>query len=220
MDGGDVPISGLESQDRPSLRVQAHGESVEIEYPGSFLAGGPVRMTMGKKDEFDSSGETAGYISLDQALLEARRLARQSDERYTRQLGWEQIVWAESSSEQREDSYRVVLLFRRPARGVREEQTGEEEFIFDLTGKLQDRQVLVWPEGTASGARSSSAAPSLEDEAPRAPHFPPQRPGSNDGMFFPPFVMMRMCLGVLAAFFRGLKRLVELFQPKERQNKG
>lgn len=32
---------------------------------------------MEKRDAFDSSGETLGYISLDQAVLEARRLARQ-----------------------------------------------------------------------------------------------------------------------------------------------
>ena len=100
---------------------------------------------MEKRDEFDSSGETQGYISLDQAGLEARRLARQDEERYLQRLGWDQIVWTESSSEPREDSYRVVLQFRRPSRGLREEQTGEEEFIFNLTGKLQDRQVLVSP---------------------------------------------------------------------------
>ena len=175
---------------------------------------------MEKKDEFDSSGETAGYISLDQALLEARRLARLNDERYIHQLGWEQIVWAESSSERREDSYRVVLLFRRPARGISAEQTGEDEFIFDLTGQLQDRQVLVWPEAAASGARSSPTAPPLEDMAPRAPHFPPQRPGLDGGMFFLPFLKMRIILGILTALFHGLQRLVESFQAKKRRNKG
>ena len=174
---------------------------------------------MQKKDEFDPSGETAGYVSLDQALLEARRLARQNDERYIHQLGWEQIVWVESSSEQREDSYRVVLLFRRPARGVREEQTGEEEFIFDLTGKLQDRQVLVWPEGAASGARSSPAAPSLEEMAPRVPPFLRQRPGTGGMMFFPPFIKLRIIVGILTALSHSWKRVMELFQAKERRNK-
>ena len=41
---------------------------------------------MEKRDEFDSSGETVGYVSLDQALLEARRLARQNDELYIQRL--------------------------------------------------------------------------------------------------------------------------------------
>ncbi len=67
---------------------------------------------MKKRDEFDSSGETQGYISLDQAGLDARRLARQDEESYLERLGWDQIVWTDSSSEQREDSYRVVLRFR------------------------------------------------------------------------------------------------------------
>ena len=175
---------------------------------------------MNEKDEFDSSGETAGYVSLDQALLEARRLARQNDGRYMHQLGWEQIVWLEGSSEQREDSYRVVLLFRRPARSISEEQTGEEEFIFDLTGQLHDRQVLVWPEAAASDTRSSPTDPSLVDMASRAPNFPPQRPEFGGGMFFLPFVKMRILVGILAAFSHGLKRLMEQFQSKERGDKG
>ena len=72
------------------------------------------------------------------------------------------MVWTESRSEQREDSYRVVLHFRRPARGLGEEQIGEEEFLFDLTGVLQDRQVLVWPEGgeiSTGGLPETSVTP-------------------------------------------------------------
>ena len=42
---------------------------------------------MEKRDEFDSSGEAHGYISLDQAGLDARRLARQDEERYLQRLG-------------------------------------------------------------------------------------------------------------------------------------
>ena len=42
-----------------------------------------------------------------------------------------------------------MLGFQRPAQGLREEQTGEEEFLFDLIGELQDRQVLLWPESAA-----------------------------------------------------------------------
>ena len=106
-----------------------------------------------KKDQFDSAGEAVGYTSLDQAVLQARTLARQGEERQRQRLGWDEIVWTEANSEQREDSYRVVLQFRRPGHGLREDQTGEEEFIFDLTGSLQDRQVLAWPEAARTGTR-------------------------------------------------------------------
>jgi hypothetical protein len=163
---------------------------------------------MEKRDEFDSSGETQGYISLDQAGLDARRLARQDEERYRQRLGWDQIVWTESSAEQREDSYRVVLQFRRPTRGLREEQTGEEEFIFDLTGKLQDRQVLLWPEGELSGAGFAPATSSPPVEAPPASYVPPRREEYGDGMMFPPFQMIGMCMGILTTLALALKRLV------------
>ena len=100
---------------------------------------------MNKKDEFDSSGEAREYISLDQAVLEARRMARQDDDHHRQRLGSDQIVWTELSSDRREDSYRVVLQFRAPAHRWQREQTGQEEFIFDLNGNLLERQVLAWP---------------------------------------------------------------------------
>ena len=56
---------------------------------------------MDKRDEFNSSGESVEYISLDQAVLQARRLARQDDERYIRRLGWDEIVWSEIASDKR-----------------------------------------------------------------------------------------------------------------------
>jgi len=127
---------------------------------------------MEKRDQFDSSGQVKGYISLDQAMLLARQRAREDAQLYRRRLGWEEIVWSELSSEQREDTYRVVLQFRRPARLVREEQTGEEEFVFDLTGKLEFRQVLAWPEG-AESAPPPPAAPPAEEAVPRPTTPPP-----------------------------------------------
>ena len=143
-----------------------------------------------KHDEFDfdSAGEAPAYISLDQAVLQARHLARQDEARYLERLGWEEVVWTEISSEQREDSYRVVLKFRRPARGLQEEQTGEEEFLFDLTGVLQDRQVLLWPEGAAEnsqGTATTAAGPdisaTLVSEAPSPPQSlgPSPAPGTQ-----------------------------------------
>ena len=101
-----------------------------------------------EKFDFTGEGEAVNYISLPQAVLAARRLARENDEHYKEGLGWTEVVWTELHSETvGEDYYKVVLQFRRPGREILEEQTGEEEFLFDLTGILQDRQILVWPEG-------------------------------------------------------------------------
>ena len=101
-----------------------------------------------EKFDFTGEGEAVGYISLPQAVLAARRLARENDEHYKDRLGWTEVVWTELHSESvSEDYYKVVLQFRRPGREILEEHTGEEEFLFDLTGILQDRQILVWPEG-------------------------------------------------------------------------
>ncbi|MCH8207359.1 MAG: hypothetical protein IH956_10205 [Chloroflexi bacterium] len=115
------------------------------------------RKTDEQKVEFDAAGEVISYVSLDQAVLLARQLVSSEAQRYRERLGWEGIVWSEKISDQREDSYRVVLEFRRPARGLNQEQTGEEEFIYDLTGDLQFRQVLVWPEGAGPTNWSSPA---------------------------------------------------------------
>ena len=135
---------------------------------------------MMKRDEFDAAGEALGYISLDQAVLQARVLAQQDEERYLQRLGWNEIVWTETGSEQREDSYRVVLQFRRPARGLREEQTGEEEFVFSLTGNLEFRQVLAWPVDmeTSGGPTPGTPAPRAEAPLLAVPAVPASRPGT------------------------------------------
>jgi len=120
-----------------------------------------------KKEEkfgFDSAGEALGYISLDQAVLLARQMSRDNEQLYRQRLGWGEIVWMEISSDQREDSHRVVLQFRPPGRGLTEEQTGEEEFVFDLTGNLRFRQVLAWPQGTAVPVLPPAATPTLPSE--------------------------------------------------------
>ena len=122
---------------------------------------------MKKRDEFDSAGEAIGYVSLDQAVLQALRLARQDEGGHLQRLGWDEITWTEASSEQREDFYRVVLHFRPPSRDVADEQTGEEEFVFDLTGNLEFRQVLVWPEADTA-EEGGSPRVSLPSRSPRA----------------------------------------------------
>ena len=106
---------------------------------------------MKKRDEFDSAGEAKSYISLDQAVLQAMRMAKQDEAGHARRLGWEEMVWVQARSEEREDSYVVVLEFRPPGRDLSKARTGEEEFIFDHTGELIGRQVLVWPETASIG---------------------------------------------------------------------
>jgi uncharacterized membrane protein YhaH (DUF805 family) len=105
-----------------------------------------------EKFDFTAEGEAVDYITLPTAILRARRLARENDERYKERFGWGEVVWTELRSETiGEDYYRVVLQFSRPQRGILEAQTGEEEFLFDLMGILQDRQVLLWPDGLHAG---------------------------------------------------------------------
>ena len=138
-----------------------------------------------EKFDFTGEGEVLDYISLQQAVLLSRRQARESDERYKERLGWEEIVWAELRSETvGEDYYRIVLQFRRPARGILEEQTGEEEFLFDLTGVLQDRQVLLWPEGLSAGEGEvdTTAMPQLEVSALQ----PAELPSIAEALTSPP----------------------------------
>ena len=138
-----------------------------------------------EKFDFTAEGEVLDYISLQQAVLLSRRQARESDERYKERLGWEEIVWAELRSEVvGEDYYRIVLQFRRPARGILEEQTGEEEFLFDLTGVLQDRQVLLWPESLSAGQGEvdTTAMPQLEVSALQ----PAELPSIAEALTSPP----------------------------------
>jgi len=142
-----------------------------------------------EKFDFTPDGEELGSISLDQAVLLSRQQAREDGEGYRQRLGWDEIVWSELSSEQREDTFRVVLQFRRPGRGVSEEQTGEEEFFFNQTGALVFRQVLAWPEEHGSPtpiSTSVSSSPpnpepvSVSEEGAisdlRSPNLPAKKP--------------------------------------------
>jgi len=101
----------------------------------------------GKEEEkFDFTSEGEGYISLDAAIVNARRLVRQDEQHYLSRTGWDEIVWSTSESEAGDAIIKVVLQFRRPDRGLPEEESGLEEFLFDYNGELQDRQVLFWPD--------------------------------------------------------------------------
>ena len=114
---------------------------------------------MGKQDEFDNTGERVAYISLDEATILARNMAVEGETNIFDRVGWQEIVWEEKSRLQYEDSYRVVMQFRLPVHNSPQEQAGEEEFIFGLTGQLMARQVLVWPK--PSKARLGLPSPTV-----------------------------------------------------------
>jgi hypothetical protein len=111
-----------------------------------------------EEEKFDFTPEGEGYFNLHDAILSARQLVRQDEERYLSRTGWEEIVWSTSESEAGDVSIKVILQFRRPDRKVSEEENGLEEFLFGYNGALQDRQVLFWP--------NDSSAPRVTEPKP------------------------------------------------------
>ena len=89
---------------------------------------------MTKKDEFDNAGESVVYISLDEATILAREMAEEGETNILNRIGWQEIVWEEKSRLQNEDSYRVVMQFKRPVHNTPQDQVGQEEFIFQKSG--------------------------------------------------------------------------------------
>ena len=64
----------------------------------------------GKEEEkFDFTPEGEGYLTLDDAILSARQLVRQDEQRYLSRTGWEKIVWSTSESEASDVSIKVTL---------------------------------------------------------------------------------------------------------------
>jgi TolB protein len=98
-----------------------------------------------EKFEFNSAGEVQGYISLEEAGVQAIEYARDNPEFYSSRYQAAGLVWEVSSSTETEDNYEVRLSFR-PA-GAPSEQAGLEQFIFDKTGQLRVRQILRHPRG-------------------------------------------------------------------------
>jgi len=98
-----------------------------------------------EKFEFNSAGEVQGYISLEEAGVQAIEYARDNPEFYSSRYQAADLVWEISSSTETEDNYEVRLSFR-PA-GSPIEQAGLEQLIFDKTGQLRVRQMLRQPRG-------------------------------------------------------------------------
>jgi len=119
----------------------------------------PVSEDQGKEEEkFDFTSEGKGYISLNAAIVNARRLVRQDEQRCLNRTGWVGIVWSTRESDARDDSIKVILQFQRPGRELLEDESGLEEFLFDYNGELQVRQVISWPDNSSAPAVTQSAS--------------------------------------------------------------
>ena len=100
----------------------------------------------GKKEEkfdFITEGEAVGYISLEQARVQAIRHARDNTEFYGPTYSGTSLVWEVISQDEGEDYYDIKLSFR-PAGRFRGEP-GVEQFIIDKMGNIDIRQVLDLP---------------------------------------------------------------------------
>jgi len=126
-----------------------------------------VAEDQGKEEEkFDFTDEGEGYFNLDDAILSARRLVRQDEQRYLSRTGWDEIVWSTSESVAGDASLKVILQFRRPARELPEDERGLEEFLFGYDGELQDRQILFWPNNSSTSTTVELALPPVPAPAP------------------------------------------------------
>ena len=96
-----------------------------------------------KLDSFTPAGEALGYITLEQARIQAIQHARDNTEFYGPRYARVSLVWEVTSQEEGEDFYDIRLSFR-PAGRFRGEP-GVEQFIIDKTGDIQLRQILDEP---------------------------------------------------------------------------
>ena len=101
-----------------------------------------------EKFDFDSAGESVGYISLDQARVLAIEHAGKNPDRYTDRYARRRLVYDVVSASEGEDYYEVMLS-RRPSGRFRGEP-GLEQFTIDKTGQIQLRQILSDPRETES----------------------------------------------------------------------
>ena len=105
------------------------------------------------KLDFDSSEESVGYISLDQARVLSIEHARENPDRYTDRYAGRRLVFEVVSAEEGQDYYDVMLA-RRPSGRFRG-KPGLEQFTIEKTGQIQLRQILDDPreiEGAVSTA--------------------------------------------------------------------
>ena len=96
-----------------------------------------------EKFDFNAEGDALGYISLDQARIQAIEHARNNTGGGP--------VWEVSTAHQRDDYYDIRLSFR-PFRSFRGEP-GVERFVLEKNGDLRMRQILDEPSGIESPRR-------------------------------------------------------------------
>jgi len=96
-----------------------------------------------EKFEFDSAGETLGYISLDQARILAMRTAREAPGAYGRRFRNVPMAFEAVEDNETEDHYMVTLSFR--PQGQFTGAPGQEQFFIEKEGTVAHRQVLGLP---------------------------------------------------------------------------
>ena len=106
-----------------------------------------------QEEEFTAEGEFLGYISLDQARIQAIEHARDNIEFYGGQYIDIGLVWEVCRVQESDDYYEIRLSFR-PSGGFRGEP-GVEQFVFEKNGDLRMRQILDESSGIESPRRWS-----------------------------------------------------------------
>jgi len=109
------------------------------------------------KFDFTPEGELLGYISLDQAQVQAIEYAQRNLDFYGPSYDGVRLVWEVVTSEDREDHYEINLAFRPTGRFQGE--PGHEQLIFDKTGELRVRQLLDEPIAADVPPASAGAQP-------------------------------------------------------------
>ena len=98
-----------------------------------------------KEDKFDfnEAGESLGYISLDQARVQAMQASRETPGVYGTRFSGIPMAFDIVEAEETEDYY-VVTLSVRP-QGEFSGVTGREQFFIEKEGAVAVRQVLNLP---------------------------------------------------------------------------
>ena len=113
----------------------------------------------GKKEDqfgFTPEGESLGYISLEQARVEAMRTARDNPGDYGRGFSGVRMVFDVVKQEEGEDYY-IITLSVRPE-GDFDGRPGEEEFFIEKEGKVAYRQLRSRPRKGKGGFPKGRAA--------------------------------------------------------------
>lgn len=104
-----------------------------------------------EKFDFTREGETLGYISLEQARVQAMEHAQGDPSFYGRRYRGVTLAHQVVDAQEGEDYYDIKLSFR-PA-GRFQGEPGIEQFIIDKVGSVRVRQILDEPSDLGQPAR-------------------------------------------------------------------